>query len=228
MDALHQPARRPRGRPPIRTDDETRGLIAEAARRAFMTSGFAGTSMDDVAQAAGVSKKTLYRLVPNKGDLFQSSVTDRIARFMLAVDPVALDELPVAIALGRIMEEYGLLTLSPETVAIQKLVIAESDRFPDLAVSFFQEAITATQEALTAYLRRQCERGTLKLVDPGMAAGMLRGMMTMEPQRAAMMGKRPLPNESQIAERARCCVQVFLFGAKAQIRAGDVQVAEQS
>ena len=228
MDALHQPARRPRGRPPIRTDDETRGLIAEAARRAFMTSGFAGTSMDDVAQAAGVSKKTLYRLVPNKGDLFQSSVTDRIARFMLAIDPVALGALPVATALGRIMEEYGLLTLSPETVAIQKLVIAESDRFPALAESFFQEAITATQQALTAYLNQQCERGKLQLADPGLAAGMLRGMMTMEPQRAAMMGQRPLPNVSEIAERARCCVQVFLFGATAQIRPGDVQVAEGS
>jgi AcrR family transcriptional regulator len=181
-----------------------------------MTNGFAGTSMDDVAQAAGVSKKTLYRFVPNKADLFESSVTDRIARFMLAVDPAALDLLPVATALGRIVEEYGLLTLSPETVAIQKLVIAESDRFPDLATSFFTDAVVATQQVLAAYLKQQCERGTLQIEDPDVAAGMLRGMMAMEPQRAAMMKQRALPSHEEIADRARRCVQVFLFGTAAR------------
>lgn len=214
MDVSQKATRRPRGRPPTRSDEETRGLISDAARRAFMRSGFARTSMDDVARAAGISKKTLYRLVPTKADLFQTAVTDRIARFMLAVDPVALGSLPVDIALSRIMQEYGLLTLSPETVAIQKLVIAESGRFPDLATGFFQEAILATQGVLTAYLGQQCERGTIQLEDLDLAAGMLRGMMTMEPQRAAMMGQRPLPTESEVIKRARHCVRLFLFGVK--------------
>ena len=77
---------RPRGRPPTRSDDETRHLIAEAARHEFTTHGYAGACIDDVAKRAGVSKKTLYRLVPAKADLFKASVTDRIARFILAVD----------------------------------------------------------------------------------------------------------------------------------------------
>lgn len=213
MDATEPLARRPRGRPPTRSDEETRGLISDAARQAFMVSGFAGTSMDDVARAAGISKKTLYRLVPTKADLFQTSITDRIAKFMLAVDPAAVGSLPVDVALARIMEEYGRLTLSQETVAIQKLVIAESGRFPDLAANFFQEAILATQRVLTAYLRLQCERGTLRLEDPDVAAGMLRGMMTMEPQRAAMMGQRALPTEAEIVERAHGCTLLFLSGA---------------
>lgn len=217
MDPQAQPARRSRGRPPTRSDEETCRLIAEAARQAFMENGFAGTSMDDVAQSAGVSKKTLYRLVPNKAGLFESSVTDRISRFMLAVDPATLDALPVAAALGRIMEQYGLLTLSPDTVAIQKLVIAESDRFPDLATSFFMDAVVATQRVLAAYLGQQCERGVLSIEDPDMAAGMLRGMMAMEPQRAAMMKQRALPSHEEITARARHCVQVFLYGTVAKV-----------
>ncbi len=86
MSDIEAVGKRSRGRPPTRTDDETRHLIAEAARHEFMAHGYAGASIDNVAKAAGVSKKTLYRLIPAKADLFKASVTDRIALFKLAVD----------------------------------------------------------------------------------------------------------------------------------------------
>src|SRR4051794_34020012 len=195
MDASTQAVRRPRGRPQVRPDEESRHLIAEAAKRIFVAKGFAGANMDDVAREAGVSKKTLYRLVPTKADLFRASVSDRIARFMLAVDVEALGAMPIAEALERMMTEYGILTLSPDTVAIQKLVIAESERFPDLAGAFFTDAIVATQRVLADFLAAQCRCGRLDLDDPLLAAGLLRGMMIMEPQRAAMMGQAALPSE---------------------------------
>ena len=47
----------------------------------------------------------------------------------------------------------------------------------------------ATQQVLGDFLARQCRRGALDLDDPLLAAGMLRGMMIMDPQRAAMMGQ---------------------------------------
>jgi AcrR family transcriptional regulator len=208
-------AKRPRGRPPTRSDDETRHLIAEAARREFMAHGYAGACMENVARGAGVSKKTLYRLIPAKADLFKTSVTDRIARFMLAVDETASSH-DFATALERLLTEYGNLTLSQETMAIQKLVIAEADRFPELAASFYADAILATRAVLAAFLARQCARGLIDLEDPGAAAGMLRGMMTMEPQRAAMIGKAPCPTAEQIADRARACVHLFLRGCLAK------------
>ena len=71
----------------------------------FAAKGFAGASMDDVAREAGISKKTLYRLVPTKADLFKATIRDRIARFMLAIDIEALWTVPVAEALERIMTE---------------------------------------------------------------------------------------------------------------------------
>src|ERR1700722_17467317 len=77
---------RPRGRPPTRRAAETRHVIARGARHEFTPHGSAGACIADVARRAGVSKKTLYRLVPAKADLFKTSVTDRIARFKLAVD----------------------------------------------------------------------------------------------------------------------------------------------
>jgi hypothetical protein len=52
----------------------------------------------------------------------------------------------------------------------------------------------------------------IELDDPHAAAGMLRGMMIMEPQRAAMIGRAAVPSAAEIAERARVCVRLFLRG----------------
>jgi AcrR family transcriptional regulator len=212
MSDVEAIGKRPRGRPPTRSDAETRHLIAEAARREFMAHGYAGACIDDVARRAGVSKKTLYRLIPAKADLFKISVTDRIARFMLAVDEETASSHDLATALERLLTEFGNLTLSVETIAIQKLVAAESDRFPELAASFYAEAILTTYAVMEAFLVRQCAMGRLVLDDPHMAAGMLRGMMIMEPQRAVILGKEPVPTPKEIERRARICARLFLEG----------------
>ena len=75
-DAIEE--RRCRGRPQVRPDDETRRLIYEAAQHEFAGVGYAATSMETVARRAGVSTKTLYRLIPNKAALFDGMVTDRL------------------------------------------------------------------------------------------------------------------------------------------------------
>jgi AcrR family transcriptional regulator len=83
--------RRCRGRPQVRPDDETRRIIYEAARHEFAGSGYAATSMEAVARRAGVSTKTLYRLVPNKAALFEGMVSDRLDRFVSDVNLHAAD-----------------------------------------------------------------------------------------------------------------------------------------
>src|ERR1700743_2207588 len=72
---------RGRGRPQLRSDEETRTLVLEAARHEFSHTGYAATSMETVARRAGVSTKTLYRLLPNKAALFAAMVTERVAVF---------------------------------------------------------------------------------------------------------------------------------------------------
>src|SRR6516225_627091 len=84
-DAKAAEPQRGRGRPRVRSDDETRALIFEAARQEFASSGYAATCMEDVARRAGISTKTLYRLLPNKEALFEAMVTERIDRFVSVV-----------------------------------------------------------------------------------------------------------------------------------------------
>ncbi len=69
-----------------------------------------------------------------------------------------------------------------------------------------------TTEAMAGWLRRQCERGLIALDDPRLAAEMLRGMMIMEPQRAVMLGQRPVPGRAEIVARAKQCTRAVLGG----------------
>jgi AcrR family transcriptional regulator len=216
MVQIAEQTRRARGRPRIRSDEETRRLLLEVAAEEFQTKGYAATCMADVAQRAGVSTRTVYRLIPNKADLLARVVSDRIGQFMLEIDAQALDALPTAEALERILIAYGTLTLSRRTVAIYRLVIRECDQFPELATAFYQLAIRRANQATAAWLRRQCERGLIKLDDPDVAAGMLRGMMSMEPQRAVMLGQGDAPDADEIAARAKQCARLFLNGCLAR------------
>lgn len=212
--------RRPRGRPQVRSDAETRHLIAEAARQVFVASGYSAASMDEVARTAAVSKKTLYRLIPTKADLFRASIADRIESFILALDEERVARMPPEAALVRLLTEYGLLTLSEETTAIQKLVLAESDRFPELAADFYRCAVLATQRVLVRCLERLTREGLIAQDDLNEAAGMLRGMMIFEPSRGAMLGQKPLPGADAIADRAARCAHLFLDGCRANRSAG--------
>ena len=119
---------------------------------------------------------------------------------------------PSAEALERILIAYGELTLSRRTVAMHRLVIRESDQFPEVATAFYESAIRRANEGIAAWLRRQCERGLIKLDDPLTAAGMLRGMMSMDPQRAVMLGQRDVPGPDEVAARAKECARLFLNG----------------
>ena len=75
MGQIAEEMRRPRGRPPLRSDEETRRLMIEAARQEFQANGYAATCMNDVAQRAGVSTRTMYRLIPTKAALFEEMVS---------------------------------------------------------------------------------------------------------------------------------------------------------
>jgi AcrR family transcriptional regulator len=224
MSDVTAPQRRPRGRPQVRSDEATRHLIAGAARGVFVASGYSAANMDSVAKNAAVSKKTLYRLFPTKAELFRASIADRIDSFILALDEERVAKLPPDAALVRILTEYGRLTLAADTTALQKLVLAESGRFPELAADFYRGAVIATQRVFVRCLERLCREGAIKIGDLNETAGMLRGMMIFEPQRAAMFGQKALPPIDEVEARATRCARLFLDGC----RKGETEVGASS
>jgi len=206
--------RRCKGRPQVRPDGETRQLIYEAARHAFADGGYAATSMETVARRAGVSTKTLYRLIPNKEALFEGTVSDRIDRFLSGVNLRAVDHVEIEEGLYLALMACAELALDPEVVALQRIILQEAGKFSDLAGMFYTNGIQRTAAALADWLRSQQGRGLIVLDNADEAAGMLLGMVASAPRRAAIFGGVPLPTRAQVAARVRTCARLFLRGCQ--------------
>jgi AcrR family transcriptional regulator len=204
--------RRSRGRPQVRSDEETRQIIFEAARHAFAEKGFAASSVEDIARRAGVSTKTVYRLVPNKAAVFEGMIIDRIDRFVSAVNFSACDNHNIELALRSALRVCADLVLDPEVIALQRMLLADNDKFPDIAETFYRKAMRRTVGALAAWLELQASRGLIETRDFDEAAGMLLGMMVFEPQRAVWFGHQALPDRKAIEARIDTCVKLFLSG----------------
>ena len=208
--------RRCRGRPQLRPDDETRQIIYDAARHEFAANGYAATSTETVARRAGISTKTLYRLIPNKAALFESMVANRLDRLALDINLRAGDDDDIETALNAALMACATLSLDAEVVSVQRIVLQEAGQFSDLAATFYRNGVAPLIAALADWLRIQIRRGRLNLDDPDEAAGILIGMLASAPQRAAIYGGVPLPSASQIERRVRYCTALFLKGCGAR------------
>jgi AcrR family transcriptional regulator len=211
--------RRYRGRPQLRPDHETRLIIYEAARHEFAANGFAATSTEAVARRAGVSTKTLYRLVANKAALFEGMVSDRLDRFLSDFSLHVAEDADIETGLNAALMACADLALDRNVVALQRIILQEAGKFPDLAATFYNSGIARTVAALSNWLRLQVRRGLLELDNVEEAAGILIGMVASAPQRAAIYGGVPLPSRARIKARVRTCVTLFLRGCEANRRA---------
>ena len=117
--------------------------------------------------------------------------------------------------MGWLLIAYATLTLGSEAVAQHRLFLAECSRSPELGRAFYENAIERATHLMAESLERQCRRSPIRLDDPWLAAGMLGGMMILDPQRAAMLGQAKLPDAAQIATRAKACAELFLNGCRA-------------
>lgn len=189
-------------------------MIFEAARREFADKGYAATSIEAVAREAGVSTKTLYRLIPNKAALFEGTVKDRLERFLSDVNLHASDHTNIDDALFAALMAVVDLALTEEVVSLQRMVLQETGKSTDVAGVFYQNGIKQTAVAVTNWLGVQQQRGLIAVPDVEEAAGMLIGMAIAEPQRAAIFGNVPLPPRPKIDARIRRCVTLFLDGCR--------------
>jgi AcrR family transcriptional regulator len=207
--------RRGRGRPRLRSDEESRSIIFEAARQEFATSGYAGSNMECVARRAGISTKTLYRLIPNKAAMFEAMVTDRLDQFVAKIRLRPCQGAEIEPALQEALLVCAELVLNSDVVALQRMVLAESENFPEIAQTFYAKAMRRTVATLANWLRVEKERGLIAVEDPEIAAGILLGMLAFEPHRAAMFGRKPLPGRKELEKRIQICTDLFLHGALA-------------
>jgi TetR/AcrR family transcriptional regulator, mexJK operon transcriptional repressor len=133
------------GRPP---DPAKRSAILAAAQNLFASHGFSATSMDAVAQLAGVSKLTAYRHFGSKDQLFAEAVTARCSAMLGAADTAQFGLDDARSALIAFGQAFLALIMHDEALAVHRLVIAERDRAPQLGHIFHDSAIVPTKTRL--------------------------------------------------------------------------------
>jgi AcrR family transcriptional regulator len=139
-----------------------REQIALAARKLFLASGYAGTSMDAVTAEAGVSKQTLYAYFPTKLDLLTSTIADELAR--LTLEPPENVRLTGLADLRELMIGFSVaLTdrlMTPDTISLLRLLLAEAFRVPELR-QLVRDALPGQLLARTERLLAQAEAAGL-------------------------------------------------------------------
>ena len=132
--------------------------IMLAAKDLFTSQGFGATSMDAIARTANVSKATLYAHFSGKEELFAAIVSNACrAQSRLPSAPEA-DDMDLSEALSEIGRNFLSLILSPQAVAIFRVVVGETARFPDLGRIFFESGPNRMRATLSAFLAKAAEK----------------------------------------------------------------------
>ena len=199
------------GRSPM-PDAQRRHALCEAASVVFIRDGYAAASVDEVARAAGMSKRTLYRFFPSKAALFEATISDSLAP--LHLDPAFERGPDIGMALTGILEAAGRHLLALRPIGVFRLVIAEVGRSPELAEAFHRVLVKRGASALQRLIATEMAGGRLQAGDAEATARMLYGMAFGSTQVRLLLGARTVPPPEEIARLARDAVAIFLNGAR--------------
>lgn len=195
------------GRP---KDESKRTAILGAAGQCFLQSGFTGTSMDNIARSAGVSKLTLYSHFEDKEALFRAMVGCKCGEFAPPETFASLaDEDPRA-ALRWIGNGFLRLSTRPEVVAMHRLVVGEAAKDPNIAALMFEVGPDRVLSAFVELLQAWTHKGILEIRDARLAASNFFYMLRGELHERLVLGLSETPGEAEIKRRVDECVEVFL------------------
>lgn len=188
--------------------------ILRAAREVFLSDGYAGASITEVAARADASKVTVYRHFGDKERLFVAVVLAAIeeaeARSRSVVDALA-ETTHLEQDLRAFARQHLEIVTQPPLVRMRRTIIAEAERFPALAGAWHERAPRQAHRRLGQIIRRLADRGLLAVDDAEIAAAHLNYLILSAPLDEAMFipGSSPFP-PAQLHRWADEDVRVFL------------------
>ncbi len=194
--------------------ERKRRAILEAAATLFLQNGYLGTSMDEIAAQAAVSKQTVYKNFADKEALFREIVVATVDEIsdvnadqihaLRGSEDLESDLRALAVAqLERVMQ--------PRVLQLRRLVIGEAGRFPELGHSFYERGPGRAIQSLAAAFKVLGQRGLLRFDDPRLAAQHFNWLIMSIPLNSAMFEghDKALPRAT-LRRHADQGVKVFL------------------
>jgi AcrR family transcriptional regulator len=187
-----------------------RGRILDAAFDAFMRSGYATTSMLEIATCARVSKRELYALVGNKQEMLIACIRRRAKRFDVPTDlPVLRDRETLAQVLVSFGTKLVREASDPTVIAVFRLAISEVIQAPEVARALDSIARERSRAALRKIMA-QAQASGLLTGRPAELAKQFAGLLWRDLQVSLLLGVADRPNSREIAQRARDAAAAFL------------------
>ena len=201
----------PISKPPSsqRLTDRKRLAILQAAIDEFRSSGFEATSMDRIAAAAGVSKRTVYNHFPSKDALFAEILLQLWEKSIALIDLAYRPDRPLREQLLELVRQKLRMLDDANFVDLARVAIAETIHSPARAQDMVAR-LGDKEEGVTVWIRAALADGRLKPLDPAFAANQLQGLVksfAFWPQ--ITMGAPPLSRDMQ-EQVAAAAVDMFL------------------
>lgn len=197
--------------------EERRAAILAVAQQAFHDHGFGGTTMSGIAAKLGGSKGTLWAYFSSKEDLFAATIDGLVAEFapFFELDPAK----SLADALESYCTDFIAMMVSVPVIALNRLVIAESPRFPALGRIFYEKAPARRQRVLAQHFEQRIARGEMQPVDPLFAAAQLHHLCQAGLFMQILLGLAGAPTRAQIRADAAKAARLFVDGCGTGARA---------
>ena len=191
-----------------------RRMILEAATAVFLRKGYLGTSMDEVAALAAVSKQTVYKHFADKQRLFSEivsamvdEVSDPVHEVVLHLDATG----DLEANLRDLARRQLALVMQPRLLQLRRLVIGEAARFPELGRTFYERGPERTIDALPTTFASLAERGALDIDDARLAAAHFNWLVLSIPLNEAMLRGTDEPaSAAELDRHADAGVRAFV------------------
>src|SRR6202049_3959064 len=169
----------------------SREAIVEAAERLFLERGFGSVTMDELAEAAGLARRTLYNQFTSKEEIFREMLL-RVSGHLEDAFPPGVEtqgdvEEVLRLVARMILELHG----RPEYLGFLRMVVADSRQFPWIAEEF-AAVMDPLTERLGRYVAHLTAMGILDCRNPLLAAHQFMGALNEFSLWPWMMGRETI------------------------------------
>jgi len=210
-----RPARRASGGRPTREEAARRDArLLDVATKLFMERGFDCTSIDAVAETAGISKPTVYARYRDKRDLFTAVLRATIQRWLAplsaAAEAARVNPRSVETTLHDLSRHLMAHSRIHEVVMLRRILAAQAAQFPELAKLAHEEGWLRGVRAVAILLQQFADRGQIKVDDPAIAADLFLSLVLGNTDKHHGIATRPKIQE----QRREAAVKLFLNGVR--------------
>jgi len=214
LQQIDQRAVRPSKGRPTRAQAELRHeQLLSCALDMFLEHGFEQATTEMIVTAVGMSKRTVYARYEDKASLFKAAVHRAIEQYTVPIETlkaIETDDLEATLAAVARLRIANMM--NPVAIKLQRILTAQSYRFPELFTTAFEEGAGPVIHFLCSVFARHKARGEIDVTEPERAAIAFLSLAVSGPVRIIVSGN--LLDETELEARISFAVRLFLNGIR--------------